>query len=177
MGRALSCFILSTVILLPSFSASAQYAEDAFVGQKAPELRVGEWINSEPLTLEELRGRVVLIDFWAFDCSECAKTMPHLKKMHAKYSDRGLVIIGVHTPRATYEKDIEKVREAVDLKMLEYPVAIDNEYQAWTDYLCVAWPTHYVLDQNGIIQLSHTGIGRYAATEQLIEKLLAEGLN
>ena len=177
MSRVLSCFILSAVILLPSLSASAQHAEDAFVGQKAPELRVGEWINSDPLTLEELRGKVVLIDFWAFDCSECAKTMPHLREMHAKYSDKGLVIIGVHTPRAPYEKDIGKVREAVGLKMLEYPVAIDNEYQAWTDYLCVAWPTHYVLDQEGIIQLSHTGIGRYAATEQIIQKLLEEVSN
>ncbi len=177
MLRTLSCVLLAALILLPAVPLRAQHADDAFVGQKAPELKTSEWINSEPLTLDGLRGKVVLIDFWAFACPECAKTMPHLKEMHAKYADEGLVIIGVHTPRAEFENDVAKVRETVAARGLEYPVTIDHDYLTWTDYLCAAWPTHYVVDQEGVIQLSHTGIGRYEGTEEVIQRLLKRGSN
>jgi len=177
MLRRLSCVLLMALIVLSALQATAQHPDDAFVGQKAPELKTSEWINSEPLTLEGLRGKVILIDFWAFDCPECAKTMPHLKEMYSKYADKGLVIIGVHTPRAEFEKDVAKVRQKVASLELEYPITIDNDYIAWTDYLCAAWPTHYVVDQEGMIQLSHTGIGRYEETERVIQKLLENGLN
>ena len=152
--------------------AEAQHPDDLFVGQNAPELKTSEWINSEPMTLEELRGKVVLLDFWAWDCPECAKTLPSLKELHAKYADEGLVVIGVHTPRAEYEKDVAKVIETVEAKEIEYPVTIDHEYLTWLDYLNNAWPTHFVVDQEGVIQLSHTGIGRFEETEQVIRRLL-----
>ena len=155
--------------------AGAQQLDDAFVGQKAPEIKSeATWINSAPLKLEQLRGKVVLIEFWAWDCPYCAEAMPHIKEFYDKYSKDGLVILGVHTPRFDYEKDIPKVKEAVANKGIKYPVVIDNEYEIWTDYVCAAWPSLYVVDQNGVIQLSHSGTGRYEDIEQVIQKLLSK---
>jgi thiol-disulfide isomerase/thioredoxin len=162
-------------LFLAALPAGAQHPDDAFVGQPAPALKTGEWLNSEPLTLEELRGQVVLIDFWAWDCPECAQAMPYVMEWHDKYADQGLVVIGVHTPRAEYEKDAAKVRETVEARGVEYPVTLDHEYLTWLDYLGNAWPTHFVVDQEGVIQLSHTGTGRYAETEEVIQRLLENG--
>lgn len=172
MPVKLSGLSLVALMLLFTVTAGAQHPEDAFVGQMSPALKTSEWINSEPMTLEELRGKVVLIDFWAWSCPECAKTLPHLKDLHVKYADQGLVIIGVHTPRGEFEKNVDDVRRAVAEKGIEYPVTIDHEYLTWLDYLANAWPTHYVVDQEGVIQLSHTGIGRYEETEAVIQRLL-----
>jgi len=152
-----------------------QNPDDAFVGQKAPELKPqGTWINSAPLKLEQLRGKVVLIEFFAWDCPFCAEAMPHVKEFYDKYSKSGLVILGVHTPRVDYEKDIPKVKEAIAAKGIKYPVVVDNSYQIWSDYLCNTWPSHFVVDQNGVIQLSHSGTGRYEDTERVIQKLLGK---
>ena len=152
-----------------------QQADDAFVGQKAPEIKISStWINSAPLKLDQLRGKVVLIEFWAWDCPFCAEAMPHIKALYEKYSKNGLVIVGVHTPRIDYEKDITKVKQAVAAKGIKYPVVIDNEYKLWTDYLCAAWPTVYVLDKNGVIQFSHAGTGRYDEMEQMVQQLLSK---
>lgn len=167
-----AAFGLVLAVLLPAVVGTAQHPEDAFVGQMAPELKTSEWLNSEPLTLEGLRGKVVLLDFWAWDCPECAKTLPGLKELHAEYADQGLVIIGVHTPRGEFEKNVEDVRRTVGEKQIAYPVTIDHEYLTWLDYLNNVWPTHFVLDQEGVIQLSHSGIGRFEETEQVIRELL-----
>jgi thiol-disulfide isomerase/thioredoxin len=154
-------------------SGFAQHADDAFAGQNAPELKGDNiWINSKELKLEELRGKVVLIDFWAYDCPNCAQSLPHIKEWHAKYAKQGLVIIGVHTPRIDYEKDVEKVKVAVSKHGIEFPVVIDNKYGIWSDYACDAWPTHYLVDQKGVIRLSHSGTGRYEETEKMIQQLL-----
>lgn len=167
--------VLVSVFLLTTSVAWAQHSDDAFVGQKAPELKNGEeWINSAPLTLEGLRGKVVLIDFWAHECPNCAEALPHLKDLHQKYAKDGLVIVGVHTPRGEFEKDIAKVKAAVKKKGIEFPVVIDNNYQMWTDYLCAAWPSHFVVDRSGVIQLSHTGTGRYEDTEKVVQRLLSK---
>lgn len=167
---------LVLALLLTSGVANAQHPEDAFVGQKAPELKseTDMWLNSAPLKLEDLKGKVVLVEFWAYDCPQCAQSMPHMKEWHKKYSKDGLVIIGVHTPRIDYEKDVAKVKEAVIQKGIEFPVVIDNKYSIWTDYLCAAWPSHFVVDQQGVIRLSHTGTGRYDDTEKIIQQLLAK---
>jgi thiol-disulfide isomerase/thioredoxin len=153
----------------------AQHPDDVFVGQKAPELKGGDaWINSPPLKLEQLHGKVVLIDFWAWDCPFCAQAMPHIKELYDKYAKDGLVIIGVHVPRIDYEKDIPKIKEAVAKKGIKYPVVVDNKYQIWSDYLCNTWPSHFVVDQDGVIQLSHSGTERYEDTEKVIQRLLAK---
>ena len=162
-------------LLISTGVARAQHPDDVFVGQKAPELKDGDaWINSSPLKLEQLRGKVVLIDFWAWDCPFCAQAMPHIKELYDKYAKDGLVIIGVHTPRIDYEKDIPKIKEAVAKKGIKYPVVVDNKYQIWSDYLCNTWPSHFVLDQAGVIQLSHSGTERYEDTEKVIQRLLAK---
>jgi|SRR5688572_5317318 len=155
--------------------AIGQHPEDAFVGQKAPELKeLPVWINSTPLKLEGLRGKVVLLDFWAFDCPYCAEAVPYVIQWNEKYAAEGLVVIGVHTPRIDAEKDLNKLREAVTKKGIKYPVVMDNRYDIWGDYLCNVWPSHFVVDQQGVIQLSHSGHGRYEDTEKIIQKLLAK---
>ena len=164
---------LALALLLLAPEAWAQQAEDAFAGQKAPEIKSGKtWINSAPLKLEQLRGKVLLIEFWARDCPFCAEAMPHVKALYEKYSGDGLVVIGVHTPRVDCEKDVPKVKEAVTDKGIKYPVVIDNDYEIWTDYLCAAWPSVYVVDQEGVIQLNHSGTGRYEEIEEVIQGLL-----
>ncbi|HLH31978.1 MAG TPA: redoxin domain-containing protein [Terriglobia bacterium] len=166
---------LILALLLISTAAWAQHPDDVFVGQKAPELKNGDmWINSGPLKLEQLRGKVVLIEFWAFDCPFCSEAMPHVKEWYDKYEKDGLVVIGVHVPRIDYEKEIPKIKEAVTKKGIRYPVVVDNQYEIWSDYLCNTWPSHFIVDQDGIIQLSHSGAERYEDTEKLIQKLLAK---
>ena len=166
---------LVLALLLTTGVAWAQHPDDAFVGQKAPELKDGDtWINTTPLKLEKLKGKVVLIDFWAWDCPFCNEALPHMKALHDKYAKNGLVIIGVHVPRIDYEKDIPKVKDAVTKKGIKYPVVVDNKYQIWSDYLCNTWPSHFVVDQEGVIQLSHSGNQRMEDTEKIIQKLLAK---
>jgi thiol-disulfide isomerase/thioredoxin len=163
------------VLLVAGLPLGAQQPDDAFVGQMAPALKVGQWFNSEPLTFEGLRGKVVLLDFWAWDCPECAEAMPYVIDWHENYADDGLVVIGVHTPRIDYEKDITRLQETMEERGVEYAVATDHEYLTWLDYLNAAWPTHFVVDQEGIIQMNHTGTGRYEETEALIQRLLGVG--
>lgn len=166
---ALCAAVLTTTV------AFAQHEDDIFVGQNAPELKKQPvWINTAPLTLESLRGKVVLLEFWAFDCPFCAEATPHVKEWHDKYARDGLVIIGVHTPRVEYEKDEAKIREAVKKQGIRYPVVVDTGYDIWSDYLCNVWPSHFVIDQKGVIQLSHSGVGRYEDTEKTIQKLLGK---
>lgn len=166
---------LALVFLLLTSIGWAQREDDAFVGAKAPELKTDTiWINSTPLTLASLKGKVVMLDFWAFDCEECAAAMPHVLDLYKKYGKDGLVIIGVHTPRIDYEKDVNKLKDAVTKKGIQYPVVVDNKYSIWSDYLCDAWPNVFVIDQDGVIQLSHTGVGRYDDIEKVVQKLLAK---
>jgi thiol-disulfide isomerase/thioredoxin len=163
---------LCAAVLLTSV-AIAQHEEDAFVGQKAPEFKkLPVWLNSAPLTLESLRGKVVLLQFWAFDCPFCAEATPRVIEWHQKYAKDGLVVVAVHTPRLDYEKDEAKIREALKKKGIQYAVPVDNKYDIWSDYLCNVWPSHFVIDQQGVIQLSHSGVGRYEDTEKTIQKLL-----
>jgi thiol-disulfide isomerase/thioredoxin len=124
--------------------------------EKAPEFRSADvWINVDrPLKLSALRGKVVLIDFWAFDCDPCKETIPRIEALHDKYAKDGLVVIGVHTPRADYEKDVAKLREAIKGMGIQYPVVVDNKERIWDDYRCDLWPTQFVVDRKGFIRLS-----------------------
>jgi thiol-disulfide isomerase/thioredoxin len=135
---------------------------------------IASWINSEPLTLESLRGNVVLVDFWTYSCINCVWTLPHLKEWYDKYTDQGLVIVGVHSPEMRAEKKREKVLEAVAEHDLKYPIAQDNDFETWRAFGTVAWPTLYLVDKDGIIRYSHFGSGGYDETEMKIQELLAE---
>jgi len=140
----------------------------------APAFAEGNWINSEPLTLEKLRGRVVLVEFWTFGCYNCRNTLPSVKAWDARYRDRGLTIVGVHTPETDSEYNLDNVRREVPSLEIKYPVVTDNDYKTWKVYHVDAWPTMFVLDKQGRIRWSHVGEGRYEETEGVIRALLAE---
>jgi len=142
---------------------------------KAPELQgIKGWINSEPFTIESLRGKVVLLDFWTYSCINCIRTLPYLKGWHEKYADKGLVIIGVHTPEFEFEKDYSNVRAAVEKYGIKYAVAQDNDYATWRAYRNNYWPRKYLVDSKGIIRYDHIGEGAYEGTEKAIISLLSE---
>ncbi|HEY3579544.1 MAG TPA: redoxin domain-containing protein, partial [Pyrinomonadaceae bacterium] len=140
----------------------------------APELKSGLWINSEPLTLKSLQGRVVLIEFWTFACYNCQNTLPTINKWDAQYRDQGLTIIGVHTPELDYESNVDNLRREVVKLGLKYPIVTDNDYSTWKAYGVEAWPTLFLLDKQGRVRWTHIGEGAYNETDAAIKKLLAE---
>ncbi|MDQ1524442.1 MAG: hypothetical protein QOE47_2366 [Pyrinomonadaceae bacterium] len=132
------------------------------------------WINSDPLTLETLRGRVVLVDFWTFGCYNCRNTLPALKRFDASYRERGLTVVGVQTPEFDSEKQVETVRQQVRTLGIKYPVVMDNDFVTWRAYGVEAWPTIVILDKQGRIRYTHVGEGACDAQEKVIKALLAE---
>jgi thiol-disulfide isomerase/thioredoxin len=142
--------------------------------QPAPAFAAGEWLNSEALKLESLRGHVVLIEFWTFGCYNCRNTLPFVKKFDDTYRERGLTVIGVHTPEFEREKKFENVRREVASLGIKYPVLTDNDYETWHAYGIKAWPTIVILDKQGRIRFTHIGEGLYEEEENVIKTLLAE---
>lgn len=139
----------------------------------APPLNgVTAWINSPPLNLDQLKGKVVLIDFWTYSCINCIRTFPYLRRWYDTYKDKNFVIIGVHTPEFEFEKDENNVKKAVQRFQLTYPIAMDNQYQIWQAFYNSYWPAHYLIDQNGIVREVHFGEGAYLETENAIRSLL-----
>ena len=147
---------------------------DARDARPAPEFAAGEWINSGPVKLEALRGRVVLVDFWTFGCYNCRNTLPALKRLDDAYRTRGLAVIGVHSPEFEREKKFENVRREVASLGIKYPVVTDNDYETWQAYNVEAWPTVVILDKRGRIRFTHIGEGLYDEQESVIKQLLAE---
>lgn len=143
---------------------------------KAPAIDgITGWVNSPPLTLNQLKGKVVLIDFWTYSCINCIRTLPYLKDWYAKYHDKGFEIIGVHSPEFEFEKNFDNVKDAVQKDGIKYPVVLDSNYVTWGNYHNHYWPAHYLIDKNGNIVYEHFGEGDYATTENNIRFLL--GLN
>ena len=143
--------------------------------RKAPELKnLQAWVNSKPLTLEELKGKVVLLDFWTYSCINCIRTLRNLRKMHETYSKKGLVIIGIHTPEFEFEKDLENVKKATIKHELRYPIALDNNHTTWSLYGNQYWPRSTLIDSKGIIRMEHVGEGGYDEIEDKIIELLTE---
>jgi thiol-disulfide isomerase/thioredoxin len=132
----------------------------------------GSWFNSKPVTLSELRGKVVLIDFWTYSCINCLRTLPHLKAWDAAYRSDGLVILGVHTPEFAFEHVASNVGAAVKRLGIRYPVVQDNDYGTWSAYSNQYWPAEYMIDRKGRVRHVHFGEGSYDETESLIRKLL-----
>jgi len=139
----------------------------------APELSgIVGWINSPLLTLSQLRGEVILIDFWTYSCINCLRTLPYLENWYRDYKNKGFIIIGVHTPEFEFEKDYNNVKKAVKDLGIEYPVALDNNYATWNAYSNHYWPAHFLIDQDGNIRMVHFGEGGYVETENAIRSLL-----
>lgn len=133
-----------------------------------------EWLNSPALTSESLRGKVVLVDFWTYDCINCQHTLPYVKDWAQKYEKDGLVVIGVHTPEYGFERIISNVRDQVKKLGITYPVAIDNNYAIWRNFDNQYWPAHYLIDAKGQVRFTHFGEGRYETQEKMIQQLLQE---
>ncbi len=150
-------------------------AHASLKGPAAPELRgIAGWINSEPLTLQKLRGKVVLVDFWAYSCVNCIRTTPYLRDWHDKYSSKGLVIVGLHAPEFDFERVEANVRGAVVKQGITWPVGLDNDFATWNAYRNRYWPRKYLIDKDGAIRYDRIGEGAYAETESQIRRLLAE---
>jgi thiol-disulfide isomerase/thioredoxin len=131
-----------------------------------------EWLNSAPLSPADLRGQVVLVDFWTLTCINWLRTQPHIRAWSQAYRDDGLVVVGVHTPEFSFEHEIEHVQQAVQQRAIDYPVALDNDYAVWSAFDNQYWPALYFVDKDGIIRDHHFGEGRYEQSERVIQQLL-----
>ena len=149
----------------PFLVAAAQSTAPNFAG-------ISHWFNSAPLKLSDLRGKVVLVDFWTYGCVNCVNTLPHVTELYAKYKDRGLVVVGVHTPELPFEKSASNVQAALKRHGIIYPVAQDNDSQTWNAYRNQYWPAQYIIDQSGKIVFQHDGEGQYEQIDRTIARLL-----
>ncbi len=167
--------IIGSLVILGMLSIVFHFASISFAKSvPAPEIVSSTWINSRPLKLEELRGKVVMVEFWTFGCWNCRNIEPYVKEWHKKYAKDGLVVIAVHSPEFSYEKEVERVKTYVQENNILYAVPIDNEFRNWRQYHNRYWPTLYVIDKKGTIQYTRIGEGAYEQTEETIQRLLAE---
>lgn len=163
--------VLLTFFLL--FTAAGALAAGCG-GKPAPDIAGKTWLNSSPLKLSELRGKVVLVEFWTLGCSNCRNVEPYVKKWHDKYASQGLVVVGVHTPEFAHEKELDNVREYVQLRSIKHAVVIDNDFAIWNRYGNRYWPAMYLLDKDGAVCAIKIGEGGYEDTERKIRELLAQ---
>ncbi|MDY7806591.1 thioredoxin family protein [Burkholderia stagnalis] len=177
---------LKTAVVITAVAATAALAAFADTrgetvppmveaGAQAPELAgIERWHNSAPQKLSELRGKVVLVDFWTYSCINCIHTIPYVNEWYRKYRDQGLVVIGVHTPEYPFERDARNVADALGRFGIRYPVAQDNRYDTWNAYGNRYWPALYLVDANGRVVYTRFGEGQYEKTEAAIREALAQ---
>jgi len=152
----------------PTITSEQGYPAPDFIGLE-------NWINSEEIvSLEALRGKVVLIDFWTLGCINCIRTLWHTQELYETYNDQGFEIIGIHAPEFAYERKLSEVQKAVEKYWLTYPVVQDNDFQTWRAYKNRYWPAFYLIDKKGDIRYTHFGEGKYREMEIAVEELLAE---
>ncbi|MGE8063686.1 cytochrome c biogenesis protein DipZ [Pseudomonas sp. NPDC089569] len=167
--------VLETVPKVVDYFVSKVRAESMDDAHPMPSLSGAvQWLNSPALTNESLKGKVVLVDFWTFDCINCKHTLPYVKEWAKKYEKDGLVVIGVHTPEYGFERIIDNVRDKVKEYGITYPVAIDNNYAIWRNFDNQYWPAHYLVDAKGQVRYTHFGEGSYDTQEKMIQQLLEE---
>jgi len=147
---------------------------NAAVGMKAPDITNKTWLNSAPLHLSNLKGNVVMVEFWTFGCYNCRNVEPYVKQWHQKYAEKGLVIIGVHSPEFSHERQVENVKRYIHEHDIRFPVPIDNDFSTWNKYGNRYWPAMYLIDKQGVIRHVRVGEGGYQETERWIQSLLAE---
>ena len=152
-----------------------QFKVDKSQLKKAPEFtQVTGYINTNPIKLSDLRGKVVLVHFWTYTCINCIHTIPHLNDWYEKYTNKGFVIAGIQTPEFEFEKNIDSVKEAVKDFKIKYPIIQDNNYGTWNAYGNRYWPRDYLVDNEGYVRYDHVGEGGYNQTESVVQSLLAE---
>jgi thiol-disulfide isomerase/thioredoxin len=170
MNRTIAAITLAVFTIVTGAGLVCAQINQEYI--KAPEFSADSWINSSPLTLGTMRGKVLLIDFWDYTCVSCIRTFPYLQLWHRLYGPLGLVLIGVHTPEFEFARDPQLVAEAVKRFGLGFPVAVDNERRAWRAFHNEASPCQYLIDKDGMLAYSHCGEGDYADMERLIQQLL-----
>ena len=168
--------LLFGALLCAICACGAPFAEDThLVQQQMPSLgRANAWLNTHPLSSAELRGKVVLIDFWTYTCINWRRTLPYVRAWSGKYRDQGLVVVGVHTPEFSFERDLDNVRRAASEQQVAYPVAVDTDYSLWRAFQNEYWPALYFIDAQGRIRHTQFGEGDYERSEQVIQQLLTE---
>jgi thiol-disulfide isomerase/thioredoxin len=170
-AAAVAASVAALSFAAPSTGGSTPVSE----AKAAPEFQnIDKWLNSEPLKINELRGKVVLVDFWTYTCINCLNHLPSVQSWHEKYKDKGLVVVGVHTPEFAYEKSTKNVQDAIKKLQIKHAVAQDNSYATWKAFDNHYWPAVYLIDKQGRIVYSHFGEGSYGTTEAKIQALLAE---
>ena len=165
---------LSLALAFATALAASGAGSETDAPQLAPPLRGEPWLNSEPLPMASLRGKVVLVEFWTFACSNCQNVEPHVKAWHAKYQAAGLTVIGVHCPEFDRERQLANLRGYLREHDITYPVLVDNDFRTWRAYGNRYWPAMYLIDKRGRIRHVAIGEGGYDATEAKIRALLAE---
>jgi len=171
---AFAALTLASGLLQKSRIEAYSTAEEpsSMVGKRAPEISQGRWINSQPLKLSGLRGKVVLLEFWTYGCYNCRNTIPHLNEWYKKYGGREFEIIGVHTPEFATEKEFSRVESQTAALAIHYPVVTDNTMKTWSIYHQEYWPVLYLIDKDGIIRFAHVGEGSYQETERMMRTLI-----
>ena len=188
--KLLGAIVIASVVYMVYFENTSASSTTAQTGVKtsnalidglwrpypAPQIDgITTWINSVPLQLNDLQGKVVLVDFWTYSCINCLRTLPYIKAWYNRYHDKGLVIVGIHTPEFDFEKDVGNVRAAVQRNDIRYPIALDNQYGTWINFKNHYWPAHYLINKKGEVVYEHFGEGDYDITENNIRYLL--GIN
>lgn len=175
MSNRLSAIIITVFFALIALSNNANSKSKIFdfTSEKAPEIvGIEKWLNGDAVKITDLKGKVILIDFWTYSCINCIRTLPYIKAWDEKYRDKGLVIIGVHSPEFAFEKNSANVEKAIKKFGIKYRVALDNEMQTWQNYKNQYWPAHYLINQEGDIVYTHFGEGQYDEMEKQIVNLL-----
>ncbi len=140
---------------------------------KLPKIVGDTWFNSKPISPQDLKGKVVLIDFWTYTCVNCLRSLPHLHRLWHKYKDKGLLMIGIHTPEFEFEKNPDNVKQAINEYRVHWPVVLDNDYINWRSFANRYWPAKYIADKSGNIVYEHFGEGGYKETEETIANLIS----
>ena len=173
---------LAAALCVAAFGATFGVADEQVTTPKlelvdaqrfAPDfIGIDNWLNSVPLNSADLRGKVVLVDFWTYGCYNCVNTLPHVTRLYDTYRDKGLVVVCIHTPEFPFEKSLGNLQAALKRHGIHYPVAQDNEYATWNAYRNQYWPAQYIVDQGGKIVFEHAGEGKYDEIERIVRKLL-----
>lgn len=166
----------STATTLPTpVATKPETTTLAAAGKPLPDFQgIQQWLNSDPLTIADLKGNVVLIQFWTFACINCQRTLPYIVKWNSKYAAQGLRVVGIHTPEFAFEREPNNIKRALEQHQITYPVPVDNEYKTWKAYNNEYWPHLFLADRRGFMRYDHIGEGAYDTTEQTIQQLLKE---
>ena len=165
-----------TATIVPTNASPKPETTDlAATGKALPDFQgIDQWLNSKPLSIADLKGNVVLIQFWTFACINCQRTLPYVTQWHRQYAAQGLKVIGIHTPEFAFERDPNNIKRALQQHQITYPVPIDNDYKTWKAYNNEYWPHLFLADKRGLMRYDHIGEGAYDTTEQTIQQLLKE---